>query len=55
MPRSTAQDQLPLMLLSFMSESRQMDTPRVKRELKLKLLYPMVKSGLLEGQRSQLF
>ena len=46
-PRSTAQDQLPLMLLSFMSESRQMDNNRMKRELKLRLRYPSVATGLL--------
>lgn len=47
-PRSTAQDQLPLMLLSFMSESRRMDNTRMKRELGLVLRYPTVKAGLLE-------
>ncbi len=45
-PRSTAQDQLPLMLLSFMSESRRMDNTRMKRELKLRLWYPTVTQGL---------
>ena len=49
-PRSTAQDQLPLMLLSFMSESRQMDNTRMKQELKLKLRYPTVAAGLLPPQ-----
>lgn len=48
-PRSTAQDQLPLMLLSFMSESRQMDNSRLKRELKFKLRYPTVVTGLAEA------
>lgn len=47
-PRNTAQDQLPLMLLSFMNESRQMDNTRMKRELKLKLSYPTVVAGLVE-------
>ena len=47
-PRSTAQDQLSLMLLSFMSESRQMDNGRMKRELRLQLRYPTVKTGLTE-------
>lgn len=46
-PRGTAQDQLPLMLLSFMSESRRMDNTRMKRELRLVLHYPTVTSGLL--------
>ena len=53
-PRSTAHDQLPLMLLSFMSESRQMDNGRLKRELKLKLRYPTVKTGLAEGTQPKL-
>ncbi len=54
-PRSTAHDQLPLMLLSFMSESRQMDNGRMKRELKLQLRYPTVKSGLTESAQPKLF
>lgn len=45
-PRSTAQDKLPLLLLSFMSESRRMDNTRLKRELRLKLRYPTVREGL---------
>ena len=45
-PRDTAKDQLPLMLLSFMSESRRMDNTRMKRELRLKLKYPTVDTGL---------
>jgi nucleoside-diphosphate-sugar epimerase len=53
-PRSTAQDQLPLMLLSFMSESRQMDNSRMKRELKLQLRYPTVKTGLAEATQPKL-
>ena len=54
-PRSTAHDQLPLMLLSFMSESRQMDNGRLKRELKFKLRYPTVKTGLTESAQPKLF
>ena len=46
-PRSTAQDQLPLVLLSFMGESRRMDNGRLKRELRLALRHPTVHSGLL--------
>jgi nucleoside-diphosphate-sugar epimerase len=45
-PRSTASQQLPLMLLSFMSESRRMDNTRMKRELRVKLAYPTVDEGL---------
>jgi nucleoside-diphosphate-sugar epimerase len=44
--RSTAQDELPLVLLSFMSESRRLDNTRLKRELRLKLRYPTVHVGL---------
>ena len=44
--RAVAQDNLPLMLLSFMSESRRMDNARMKRELKLRLHYPTVADGL---------
>jgi nucleoside-diphosphate-sugar epimerase len=45
-PRSTAQDELPLVLLSFMSESRRMVNARMKNELRLKLWYPTVAEGL---------
>lgn len=45
-PRNTAQDQLPLMLLSFMSESRRLDNQRLKKELRLILRYPTVEDGL---------
>ena len=43
------------MLLSFMSESRQMDNGRMKRELRLQLLYPTVKTGLTESVQTKLF
>ena len=46
-PRNSARNQLSLMLLSFMSESRRMDNTRLKRELRLKLRYPTVDVGLL--------
>ena len=49
-PRDSAKDQLPLMLLSFMSESRRMDNTRLRRELRLRLRYPTVQTGLLAGQ-----
>lgn len=45
-PRSTAREQLSLLLLSFMSESRRMDNTRMKRELRLQLRYPTVAAGL---------
>ncbi|MBC7603655.1 MAG: SDR family oxidoreductase [Ramlibacter sp.] len=46
-PRSTAQAEMPLMLLSFMSESRRMDNTRLKRELRVALRYPTVAAGLI--------
>ena len=45
--RDSATEQLPLMLLSFMSESRQLDNRRLKEELRLVLRYPTVAEGLL--------
>jgi nucleoside-diphosphate-sugar epimerase len=45
-PRSTAQEQLPLMLLSFMGESRRLDNTRLKRELRVRLRHPTVLEGL---------
>jgi nucleoside-diphosphate-sugar epimerase len=47
--RGTAQEQLPLMLLSFMSESRLLDNSRLKRELLPRLRHPTVHTGLLGG------
>ena len=47
--RDTAQQELPLSLLSFMSESRRLDNTRLKRELRLRLNYPSVHTGLLGG------
>jgi nucleoside-diphosphate-sugar epimerase len=44
--RSDANTALPLMLLSFMNESRRLDNTRMKQELKLKLRYPHVRDGL---------
>ena len=44
--RNSASDQLPLLLLSFMSESRRMDNTRLKRELRLQLRYPTTCDGL---------
>ncbi|MBM3386739.1 MAG: SDR family oxidoreductase [Betaproteobacteria bacterium] len=45
-PRSTAQAELPLMLLSFMNESRRLDNTRMKKELRLQLCVPHVRQGL---------
>ena len=47
-PRSTAQEQLSLMLLSFMGESRRLDNTRLRRELRVPLRYPTVLQGLAD-------
>ena len=44
--RNSAQEQLPVMLLSFMSESRRLINQRMKQELGLRLRYPTVVEGL---------
>lgn len=46
LPRSTAEAELPLMLLSFMSESRRLVNTRMKAELRLRLRYAYVEAGL---------
>lgn len=48
-PREGATEQLPLMLLSFMSESRRMVNRRMKQELGLHLRYDTVTKGLTQG------
>ncbi|HZE92589.1 MAG TPA: SDR family oxidoreductase [Rhizobacter sp.] len=45
--RQAAREQMPEMQLSFMGESRRLDNRRLKQELKLRLLYPTVREGLL--------
>lgn len=45
--RAGATEQLPLMLLSFMGESRRMVNRRLKQELGLRLRYPTVREGLV--------
>lgn len=45
-PRASASEVLPLMLLSFMNESRRLDNTRMKRELRLQLQVPHVRQGL---------
>ena len=46
--RNAAQDQLPLMLLSFMSESRRLVNQRLLQELGVVLRYPTTLEGLRE-------
>jgi hypothetical protein len=41
-----AQKELPALQLSFLQESRRLVNHRLKKELRLKLLYPSVKEGL---------
>jgi nucleoside-diphosphate-sugar epimerase len=48
-PRSAAKEQLSLMLLSFMSESRRLDNQRMLRELRVRLRFPDVVAGLRSG------
>ena len=45
--REGADQQLPLMMLSFMNESRRMVNHRMKQELRLVLQYPTVDTGLV--------
>jgi nucleoside-diphosphate-sugar epimerase len=44
--RDSAHEELPLVLLSFMSESRRLDNTRLKKELRARLRYPTVAQGL---------
>jgi len=44
-PRTTAADELSLSVLSFMNESRRLESGRLKRELRLRLRYPTVRAG----------
>lgn len=44
--RNTAQDELPLVLLSFMGESRRLVNLRLKKELRLPLRFGTVETGL---------
>lgn len=48
-PRSAAREQLSLMVLSFMSESRRLDNQRLLKELGVRLRYPDVALGLRSG------
>jgi nucleoside-diphosphate-sugar epimerase len=45
-PRNAAREALPLVVLSFMEESRRLRNARIKRELRVRLCYPTVKHGL---------
>ena len=45
--RAAAMAQMSPMQMSFMSESRRLDNTRLRRELRLRLLYPQVAEGLV--------
>lgn len=45
-PRAAAEQELSLNSLSFMNESRRLSNARMKRELRVKLTYPTVASGM---------
>ncbi|KWT79155.1 MULTISPECIES: SDR family oxidoreductase [unclassified Variovorax] len=45
--REEAQAKLPLSQMSFMNESRRLNNKRLKRELRVRLRYPTVATGLL--------
>jgi nucleoside-diphosphate-sugar epimerase len=47
--RALAAERLSPMLMSFMSESRRLINHRLKSELRLKLRYPTVRDGLVDG------
>jgi nucleoside-diphosphate-sugar epimerase len=47
--RAEAAERLSPMLMSFLSESRRLVNQRLKSELRLKLLHPTVRDGLLAG------
>ncbi|WP_237218205.1 NAD-dependent epimerase/dehydratase family protein [Rugosibacter aromaticivorans] len=48
LPRETVQQRVSPLQWSFMSESRQLDNTRMKRELGLRLCYPTVATGIKE-------
>jgi len=50
--RDDAQRELPPQLLSFMGESRRLDNGRMKHELRVRLRYPTVESGLRSDEGS---
>ncbi len=49
--RAEAQARLPLSTLSFMGESRRLDNHRLKAELRIRLRYPTVATGLRPASR----
>ena len=51
LPRKEAEKVLPPMQISFMRESRRIGNARIKRELKLRLRYPTIDSGIVAAQK----
>ena len=49
LPRSELRQQVSPMLLSFMSESRRLSNSRLKHELGIRLIYPLVADGLRQA------
>ncbi len=49
--RSAAQHELSAVQLSFMSESRQLENRRIKKELRARLHYPHVEDGVLAARQ----
>ena len=52
--RSQAERVLPLMQLSFMSESRRLGNARIKKELRARLRYPAVANGISAAQEKRM-
>jgi len=51
LPREEVRRSVPAMQWSFMNESRRLDNTRMKRELRLRLRYPDVATGIAAAQR----
>jgi nucleoside-diphosphate-sugar epimerase len=49
-PRATAQADLPLVLLGFLSESRRLINARIKAELRTRLIFPTAMLGLVTSR-----
>lgn len=52
LPREAVRQAVPPLQWSFMSESRRLDNTRMKRELRLRLRYPTVATGIAEASCS---
>ena len=52
LPRAALAERLSALTLSFMSESRRLSNARIKRELRVRLLYPNVAAALAARLKS---